>query len=65
MVRYNKKIPDDNLLDLFRGLKGIYASYLQKKEEMGIRDLLLLNEVYNTIVEIERILRMKKVEGFV
>jgi hypothetical protein len=65
MVRHNKKILDDDLLDLFRGLKGIYASYLQKKEEKGIRNLLLLNEVYNSIVEIESILRMRKVEGFV
>lgn len=64
MVRGNKKVSDGDLLDLFLGLKCIYASYLLEKEEKGIRDLLLLNELYNSMVEIERILRMKRVEGF-
>lgn len=64
MVKGNKKVSDDDLLDLFLGLKRIYASYLREKEAREIRDLLLLNEVYNAMVEIERILRMRKVEGF-
>nr|MDO8080184.1 hypothetical protein [Candidatus Freyarchaeota archaeon] len=63
MVKGNKKISDEDLLDFFRGLKGVYASYLREKEEKEIRDLLLLNEIYNSMVEIKRILRIRKVEN--
>ena len=63
VVNDNKKISDEDLLDFFRGLKGVYASYLQDKEEKGIRDLLLLNEIYNSMAEIKRVLRIRKVKG--
>ncbi|WXG41112.1 MAG: hypothetical protein WED07_10135 [Candidatus Freyarchaeum deiterrae] len=61
VVNIKRKIPDEDLLDFFRGLGGVYVSYLQSKKEKGIRDLLILNEIYNSMVEIKRILRIREV----
>lgn len=59
----NRKISDEDLLDFFRELEDVYASYLREKEDKAIRDLLLLNEIYNSMTEIKRILRVRKVEN--
>ena len=59
----NTKISDEDLLDFFRELEDVYASYLREKEDKAIRDLLLLNEIYNSMTEIKRILRVRKVEN--
>ncbi|MFB0561508.1 MAG: hypothetical protein ACETWM_09890 [Candidatus Lokiarchaeia archaeon] len=59
----NRKISDEDLLDFFRELEDVYATYLREKEDKAIRDLLLLNEIYNSMTEIKRILRVRKVEN--
>ena len=56
----NGKISDEDLLDFFRELEEVYSSYLREKEEKAVRDLLLLNEIYNSMVEIKRIIRIRK-----
>jgi len=56
----NGKISDEDLLDFFRELEEVYSSYLREKEEKAVRDLLLLNEIYNSMVEIKRIIRIRR-----
>ena len=60
MYKDNGKISDEDLLDFFRELEEVYSSYLREKEEKAMRDLLLLNEIYNSMVEIKRIIRIRK-----
>ncbi|MHA1580508.1 MAG: hypothetical protein ACTSUQ_12900 [Candidatus Freyarchaeota archaeon] len=56
----NEKISDEDLLDFFRELEEVYSSYLRGKEEKAVRDLLILNEIYNSMVEIKRIIRIRR-----
>ena len=60
MYKDNGKISDEDLLDFFRELEEVYSSYLREKEEKAVRDLLLLNEIYNSMVEIKRIIRIRR-----
>jgi hypothetical protein len=60
VVKDNKKITDEVLLDFLKGLEEVYEYYLRQKEVKLIRNLLLLNEVYNSIAEVKRILRIRK-----
>ena len=60
VYRDNGKISDEDLLDFFRELEEVYSSYLREKEEKAVRDLLLLNEIYNSMVEIKRIIRIRR-----
>ncbi len=58
----DKKMSNEDLLHFFRELEDVYNSYLREKENKTVRDLLLLNEIYNSMVEIKRVLRVRKVE---
>jgi hypothetical protein len=60
VVKDNEKITDEVLLDFLKGLEEVYEYYLRQKEVKAIRNLLLLNEVYNSIAEVKRILRIRK-----
>ena len=60
IVKDNKKIADEVLLDFLKGLEEVYEYYLRQKEVKAIRNLLLLNEVYNSIAEVKRILRIRE-----
>ena len=60
VVKDNKKTTDEVLLDFLKGLEEVYEYCLRQKEVKVIRNLLLLNEVYNSIAEVKRILRIRK-----
>ncbi|MGQ9722250.1 MAG: hypothetical protein ACUVXA_13120 [Candidatus Jordarchaeum sp.] len=62
MHKNNRKISDEDLIDFVKELEDVYDSYLREKEDKAVRDLLLLNEIYNSMVEIKRVLRVRKVE---
>lgn len=63
MYKTEAKISNEDLLDFCRELENVYESYLREKEKKEVRDLLLLNELYNSMMEIKRILRIRKVEN--
>lgn len=63
MYKSEEKISDEDLLDFCKELENVYETYLREKEEKEVRDLLLLNELYNSMMEIKRILRIRKVEN--
>ncbi len=63
IYKSEEKISDEDLLDFCKELENVYEAYLREKEEKEVRDLLLLNELYNSMMEIKRILRIRKVEN--
>lgn len=63
MYKSGEKISNEDLLDFCKELENVYEAYLREKEKKEVRDLLLLNELYNSMMEIKRILRIRKVEN--
>ena len=63
VYKSEEKISNEDLLDFCKELEKVYEAYLREKEKKEVRDLLLLNELYNSMMEIKRILRIRKVEN--
>ncbi len=63
VYKSGEKISNEDLLDFCKELENVYEAYLREKEKKEVRDLLLLNELYNSMMEIKRILRIRKVEN--
>ncbi len=61
VYKNNGKISDKDFVDFFRELEDIYGTCLREKEKKAVRDLLLLNEIYNSMMEIKRVLRVRKI----